>query len=141
MTIKMKQIGKVKNNCFEVEIEYTHANGSIDFKTFTKQILDTSDISELEKFISFFKESAFIISESKNECEQAPQSFEKQLKKIFIYNKYIDIIEVPESSLYVIVTQDYTDDGEGDYTVYAEMNIKKIIFIDADMKIFDVIFK
>ena len=43
MTVKMKQVGKVKNNCFEVEIEYSHANGCTDFKTFTKQSLDTSD--------------------------------------------------------------------------------------------------
>lgn len=140
MTIKMKEIGKVKNNCFEIEIEYVHANGCIDFNTITKQFLDTSDTSELEKFITSFKEASSIISESKDKCEAIPQSFKRQFKRELIDGRYIHIIEVPDTSLYVMVIQDHTDDGEGDYTIYAEMFIKKITFIDSDMKIFNVIF-
>lgn len=140
MTVKMKQVGKVKNNCFEVEIEYSHANGDTDFKTFTKQSLDTSDTSDLEKFILSFKETSSIISESRDECKAVPDYFEKQLKRILVNNKYSDIIEVPDSSLYIMVMQDLTDDGEGDYTVYADMSIKKITFIDDNMNIFDISF-
>ena len=140
MTVKMKQFGKVKNNCFEVEIEYIHANGCTDFKTFTTQILDTSDTSNLEKFILSFKEASSIISESRDECKAVPDYFEKQLKRTLVNNKYSDIIEVPNSSLYIMVMQDLTDDGEGDYTVYADMFIKKITFIDDHMNIFDISF-
>ncbi|EPP7234006.1 hypothetical protein ACTOJ1_000922 [Shigella flexneri] len=140
MTVKMKQVGKVKNNCFEVEIEYIHANGCTDFKTFTTQILDTSDTSNLEKFILSFKEASSIISESRDECEAVPDYFEKQLKRTLVNNKYSDIIEVPNSFLYIMVMQDLTDDGEGDYTVYADMSIKKITFIDDNMNIFDISF-
>lgn len=139
MTVKMKQVGKVKNNCFEVEIEYSHANGCTDFKTFTKQSLDTSDTSDLEKFILSFKEISSIISESRDECKAVPDYFEKQFKRILVDNKYIDTIPVRNSSLYVMVIQDLTDDGEGDYTVYADMRIKEITFTDYDKKIFKVL--
>lgn len=140
MTIKMKKVGKVKNNCFEVEIEYIHANGCIDFKTLGKQVLNTSDISELEKFINSFKEASAIISDSRDECEAVPDSFKRQFKRVLINNKYTYTIDVPDTSLYIMIIQDHTDDGEGDYTVYADMSIKKITFIDDNMNIFDISF-
>ncbi len=140
MTIKMKQVGKVKSNCFEVEIEYVHANGCIDFSTVTKQILDTSSTSELEKFIDSFKEISSIISKSKDECEATPESFRKQFKRKLIDGRYINTIDVSDTPLYVMVIQDHTDEGEGDYTIYAEMYIKKITFIDSDMTLFNVTF-
>lgn len=140
MTIKMKQVGKVKNNCFEVEIEYIHANGCIDFKTFRKQVLDTSNISSLEKFIESFEKAATIIGKSSDEGSPVPSSFEGQLKRRLIEDTYVDVIDVPDTSLYVMVMQDNTDDGEGDYTVYAVMRITKIIFIDENMDIFDISF-
>jgi len=140
MNIKMKEIGKVKNNCFEVEIEYIHANGCIDFKTFKKQILDTSNISDLEKFIESFEKAATIIGTSSDLGCPVPSSFEGQLKRRLIEDTYLDVIDVPDTSLYVMVMQDNTDDGEGDYTVYAVMRITKIIFIDENMNIFDISF-
>lgn len=141
MTEKMKQVEKeVRNAFFRVEIEYTHANGCTDFKTYDTQFLDTSDESELQKFILYFKYASYIISKSRDNCEAVPDYFEKQLKRILVNNKYSDIIEVPDSSLYIMVMQDLTDDGEGDYTVYADMSIKKITFIDDNMNIFDISF-
>lgn len=142
MSFKMKNIGKVKHNCFEISIEYTHANGCIDFKTFNKQILETTNQIEIEKFIQSFNKISNIISHSKDEGDEIPTSLQNLIKKHLIKNEYLDIIEVPDTSLYVIVKQDYTDDGdgEGDYTIYAEMNIKKIVFIDNEMNMFEVSF-
>lgn len=130
---------KLETLFFRVEIEYTHANGCTDFKTYDTQFLDTSDESELQKFILYFKYASYIISKSRDDCEAVPDYFEEQFKRILVDNKYIDTIPVPNSSLYVMVIQDLTDDGEGDYTVYADMRIKEITFTDHDKKIFKVL--
>ena len=140
MTEKMKQVEKeVRNAFFRVEIEYTHANGCTDFKTYDTQFLDTSDESELQKFILYFKYASYIISKSRDNCEAVPDYFEEQFKRILVDNKYIDTIPVRDSFLYVMVIQDLTDDGEGDYTVYVDMRIKEITFTNYDKKIFKVL--
>lgn len=142
MTIKMKQVGKVKKNCFEIEIEYAHANGWIDFDIVTKQVLDTSSTSELEKFINSFKETSNIISRLRGEAEATPElfTFKSRFKRKLIDGRYIDTIDVPDTSLYVMVIQDHTDNGEAEHILYADMSIRKINFIDENLNIFDIYF-
>lgn len=140
MEFKLKQIGNVDKNCFIVHVEYNNANGCVDFKTHASHILDTKEISDLEKYIKSFNIIAAAIDRSKDDCEALDSEIEGAIENKMINNSYLKYIPIKDSNLHVVIEQDLTDEGEGDYTSYAGIRIKKIVFVDNDFQQFLVTF-
>lgn len=138
MNLELKPIGKTQKNCFIVDIEYIHANGCIDFKTESSFTLNTTELSDLEKYISFFNTVAVAIDKSKDDVEPVDQKIEKLFENKLVDKKYQYVSNVADTSLNLFVKQDLTDDGEDEYVHFAHMKILKIIFINDDREQFVV---
>lgn len=138
MNLALKPIGKTQKNCFIVDVEYIHANGCIDFKTESSFILATTELSDLEKYISFFNTVALAIDKSKDDVEPVDQNIEKLFKNKLVNKKYQYVSNVPDTSLNLFIKQDLTDDGEDEYVHFAHMKILKIVFINDNREQFEV---
>lgn len=138
MNLELKPIGKTQKNCFIVDVQYIHANGHVDFETENSFILKTTELSDLEKYISFFNTVALAIDKSKDDVEPVDQKIEKLFENKLVDKKYQYVSNVADTSLNLFIKQDLTDDGEDEYVHFAHMKILKIIFINDDREQFVV---
>lgn len=132
MKFELKPLSKSKKPYFEIEIDYEH--GDSDSHNTVKSVLKSSDLKDLELYITAFEEMSKAISDNRSERKDFP---EKYKDKITAWDFSIKVEGLGKSDVSIEWQKDvYCRDDMLAY--FADMNIMRVIYCDEKGNKFEV---